>query len=70
MENDIFCIPVGTLCSDIVRQLSKWTPEVENTDEKKLTHEGEDELLELAERFQRRFPKLLPEIYSNSSYKV
>lgn len=39
-------------------------------DEKKLTHEGEDELMELAERFQKRFPELLPETYSNSSFKV
>lgn len=59
----------GSLCGDEVRQLSKWAPGLEESENKKLTHEGEDELIELGERFQKRFPELLPEIYSNSSFK-
>lgn len=59
----------GDLCDNEIRQLLKWTPQLKEEDEKKLTHEGEDELLELGERFQKRFPELLPETYSNSSFK-
>ncbi|KAK3930957.1 Multiple inositol polyphosphate phosphatase 1 [Frankliniella fusca] len=59
----------GNLCEGEIHQLLKWTPQLKEEDEKKLTHEGEDELLELGERFQKRFPELLPETYSNSSYK-
>lgn len=61
---------LGSLCSNELRQLSKWSPQLEEEEEKKLTHEGEDELLLLGERFQKRFPHLLPEVYSNSSFKV
>lgn len=59
----------GSLCRHELRQLSKWSPQLEESEEKKLTHEGEDELLLLGERFQKRFPHLLPEVYSNSSFK-
>ncbi|XP_034252056.1 multiple inositol polyphosphate phosphatase 1-like [Thrips palmi] len=59
----------GSLCSHELRQLSKWSPQLEEAEEKILTHEGEDELLLLGERFQKRFPHLLPEVYSNSSFK-
>jgi multiple inositol-polyphosphate phosphatase/2,3-bisphosphoglycerate 3-phosphatase len=43
---------------------------VEEADEKRLAHEGEDEMVELAERFQNRFPQILPEVYTNSTFKV
>lgn len=39
-------------------------------DEKRLAHEGEDEMVELAERFQNRFPQILPDVYTNSTFKV
>lgn len=59
----------GTLCNNTLIELSKWTPHLQEVDEKKLTHEGEDELLELGERFQKRFPELLPDKYSNLSFE-
>lgn len=47
-----------------------WSVKLKDKDEKKLTHEGEDEMLLLAERLQNRFPKILSNIYSDTSYKV
>ncbi|KAJ3646979.1 hypothetical protein Zmor_024534 [Zophobas morio] len=46
-----------------------WTPKLRDKDEKKLTHEGEEEMLFLAERLQNRFPKLMTNIYSSTLYK-
>lgn len=46
----------------------KWRTKLRTSDEKKLTHEGEDEMLELAERMQARFPNILRPVYSNTSY--
>ncbi|ENN71133.1 multiple inositol polyphosphate phosphatase 1 [Dendroctonus ponderosae] len=45
----------------------KWTVKLE--DEKKLTHEGEDEMLLMAERMQSRFPEVFENVYSNTTYK-
>lgn len=36
----------------------------------KLTEEGEDEMIDIGERYQSRFPNLMPEIYNNQTYKV
>ena len=60
----------GMLCNEEITELQAWSPHVEEADEKRLAHEGEDEMIELAERFQNRFPEILPEIYTNSSFKV
>lgn len=46
----------------------KWKIKLRTSDEKRLTHEGEDEMLQLAERMQARFPNILRPIYSNTSY--
>ena len=46
----------------------KWKTKLLASEEKKLTHEGEDEMIELAERMQSRFPNLLSSAYSNTSY--
>lgn len=51
-------------------KLKKWASQIEESEHKILAHEGENEMLELAERYQNRFPDVLPEIYLNSSYKV
>lgn len=48
--------------------LRKWKSRLEESDETILAHEGEDEMLELAERMQARFPSLFPSTYSNTSY--
>lgn len=53
-----------------VNLLKKWQLHITDKDEKLLTHEGEEEMLGLAKRMQRRFPELLHAKYSNSSYKV
>ncbi|KAM8719677.1 hypothetical protein ACLKA7_005841 [Drosophila subpalustris] len=53
------------LCPDDLRQLRRWSWEhIEPDDEKFLVAEGEDELIELAERMQLRFPQLLPDLYN------
>lgn len=59
----------GALCDSELINLTLWSPQIELGDQKHLVHEGEDEMLELAERFQNRFPGLLPDVYSNSSFK-
>lgn len=61
---------LGKLCSEEIASLEAWFPHVEESDEKRLAHEGEDEMTELAERFQNRFPQILPEVYTNSTFKV
>lgn len=50
--------------------LRNWKASMHEQDEKILAHEGEDEMINLAERMQLRLPEILPNIYSNSSYKV
>nr|XP_023025072.1 multiple inositol polyphosphate phosphatase 1 [Leptinotarsa decemlineata] len=47
----------------------KWKNGLDHDDKKKLTHEGEEEMLLLAERMQNRFPQLFDNVYSNTSYK-
>lgn len=36
----------------------------------KLTEEGENEMIDIGERYQSRFSNLMPEIYNNQTYKV
>ncbi|KAF2903049.1 hypothetical protein ILUMI_03146 [Ignelater luminosus] len=48
--------------------LRKWKLKIDSTKEKILAHEGEDEMIDLAERLQMRFPSLLPSTYSNTTY--
>lgn len=50
--------------------LKKWKWTVKLEDEKKLTHEGEEEMLLMAERMQSRFPEVFDNVYSNTTYKV
>lgn len=47
----------------------KWRTRLDIDDETKLTHEGEEEMLLLAERMQNRFPDIFNEVYSNTTYK-
>ncbi|XP_032594962.1 multiple inositol polyphosphate phosphatase 1 isoform X4 [Drosophila grimshawi] len=52
-------------CADELNQLRHWNwDHIDANDEKLLVAEGEDELIELAERMQSRFPNLLPDIYN------
>lgn len=50
--------------------LRSWKPILDLDDENKLTHEGEEEMLLLAERMQSRFPEVFDNAYSNTTYKV
>ncbi|XP_020805718.1 multiple inositol polyphosphate phosphatase 1 [Drosophila serrata] len=58
------------LCSEDVEKLRRWSWKHLNAseDEKLLVAEGEDELINLAERMQNRFPSVLPDIYSPEWY--
>ncbi|XP_014478398.1 PREDICTED: multiple inositol polyphosphate phosphatase 1-like isoform X2 [Dinoponera quadriceps] len=47
----------------------EWRPKLTLNDMMKLTTEGENEMISLGERYQARFPSLMPEIYSNQTYK-
>lgn len=53
-----------------VDELKKWTPHEELDDQKRLTKEGEDELLSIAERMQLRFPTLLDQLIENTNFLV
>lgn len=64
------CFTLGDLCDDSVMKLKKWASQIDDSEHKILAHEGENEMLELAERYQNRFPEVLSEKYSNNSYKV
>lgn len=48
----------------------KWKFTMAIDDDKKLAHEGEEEMLLMAERMQSRFPDLFDSAYSNTSYRV
>ncbi|KAL3274093.1 hypothetical protein HHI36_015509 [Cryptolaemus montrouzieri] len=54
--------------SDLIA-LQHWENKLKKKDQKKLTREGENEMIDIAERMQSRFPMLLSNIYSNTSYK-
>ncbi|EDW52981.1 multiple inositol polyphosphate phosphatase 1 [Drosophila sechellia] len=58
------------ICTAELKKLRQWHWMHLNAteDEKLLVAEGEDELIELAERMQRRFPDLLPELYNPEWY--
>lgn len=56
--------------AEAVHNLVNWRLSILMDHHTKLTVEGERELVDLAERFQSRFPILLSEIYGNYSYKV
>lgn len=47
-----------------------WTIIFIEDDIMKLAIEGENEMIDLGERYQSRFPTLMPEIYDNKTYKV
>nr|CAD7440358.1 unnamed protein product [Timema bartmani] len=72
----VVCIPTldpisfqGSLCTDEILYFENWKPQVEDPDHKRLAHEGEDEMVDLAERFQIRFPNIFEENYVNDSFK-
>ncbi|KAF5293597.1 hypothetical protein FQA39_LY03082 [Lamprigera yunnana] len=66
LENNIE--PSDHLRHSVLDALRRWKVKLQVADEKKLTHEGENEMLLLAERMQARFPTIFTPIYSNTSY--
>lgn len=60
----------GSLCSDEIEAFKNWQLTAHISDDKNLAHEGEDEMIDLAERMQQRFSNLFPEEYSNLTYQV
>lgn len=58
----------GKLCNE--DEIKSWTSHEEIDDQKRLTREGEDELLAIAERMQLRFPNLLNQPYENTNFLV
>ncbi|XP_072743794.1 multiple inositol polyphosphate phosphatase 1 isoform X2 [Anoplolepis gracilipes] len=47
----------------------KWKMSLAERDMMKLTLEGENEMIDLGERYQARFPSLMPETFNNQTYK-
>lgn len=51
-------------------EIKLWTLHKELDDQKRLTKEGEDELLQIGERMQSRFPHLLEQPIENTNFLV
>ncbi|XP_039496825.1 multiple inositol polyphosphate phosphatase 1 [Drosophila santomea] len=70
IKNRILDQPNPPICTAELRKLRQWHWMHLNAteDEKLLVAEGEDELIELAERMQKRFPDILPELYNPEWY--
>lgn len=58
------------LSADDIALLKKWRPLFTSSNTMKLAPEGENEMVDLGERYQARFPSLMPEIYNNQTYRV
>lgn len=58
------------LCESHAKNITLWKAQFDIANEKVLSHEGEDEMVELGERFLNRLPTLLDNEYSNSSFSV
>ncbi|XP_014252447.1 multiple inositol polyphosphate phosphatase 1-like isoform X2 [Cimex lectularius] len=56
------------LCEEDLKNIQRWNFVLESEGEKFLTHEGEDEMIELAERISNRFPSLLDRHYDNDTF--
>ncbi|XP_063973930.1 multiple inositol polyphosphate phosphatase 1 [Diachasmimorpha longicaudata] len=52
-----------------LKRLRDWKTDLKDGDEMRLTEEGENEMIGLGERFQERFPELMPEKYDNKTFK-
>lgn len=70
LQNSIVKNGNSKLCIMDLDRIKLWSPIFVDGEEKYLVSEGEDEMIELAERMQHRFPSLFPDQYDNSTYKV
>ncbi|KAK9888116.1 hypothetical protein WA026_000389 [Henosepilachna vigintioctopunctata] len=69
-----FILKNNPISSDVLHNsdlssFQKWESKLSKKDAKKLTVEGENEMINIAERMQSRFPTLLRNVYSNTSFK-
>lgn len=60
----------GTLCTQDVENLKKWTPQAVTTLSKNLTPQGYKDAYYLALRYKSRFPTLLNQPYSPDKFQV
>lgn len=58
------------LSADDAALFRKWKLSFAERNMMKLALEGENEMIDLGERYQARFPSLMPETFSNQTYKV
>lgn len=70
IRNEIVEMRKPNLCPLDIERLRNWTSQVTVDEQKHLTFEGMDELIQLGERVQNRFPSLLPERFNETLYKV
>lgn len=59
-----------TMCDHDLDLFRQWDSPLSEDAQKDLVMEGIDELIELAERMQNRFPNVLSDIFSNATYRV
>jgi hypothetical protein len=61
---------VINMSADDVALFRKWKLSFAQGSAMKLAVEGENEMIDLGERYQARFPILMPEAFNNQTYKV
>ncbi|XP_038215957.1 multiple inositol polyphosphate phosphatase 1-like [Zerene cesonia] len=59
----------GHLNSEQLKKLQHWTSDMPVEQEKYLTLEGQDEMILLAERIQKKFPSIVKQKYDNSTFQ-
>lgn len=60
----------GSLSSEQLEDFEKWSNKLEIEKEKYLTYEGQNEMILLAERTQKRFPNAIRKEYNNKTFEV
>ncbi|KAI5630776.1 histidine phosphatase superfamily (branch 2) domain-containing protein [Phthorimaea operculella] len=58
----------GNLTTEQISKLKEWSANLDADQQKFLTREGQDEMVQLAERMQKRFPNVVKNKYSNESF--
>lgn len=60
----------GGLGNEQIEMFLEWSGNIDANHAKFLTFEGQDEMILLAERMQKRFPNIIPEKYDNDTFLV
>lgn len=61
---------IGDLKTEEIMKFQQWNTTLDMAQEKMLMCEGEDEMISLAERMQRRFPNTIKNKYNNDTFLV